>query len=106
MHKEIVANAEQAASTVGTVIANDVKNTTHTHFIADVKDAALAKIKDNNAHAAELQQLANTIKSGNSKVAAKANSLVNNAAVVATQNLEVPGKRFYDMNYNHRPQCV
>ena len=100
MHKEIVSNAENAAAQMGTAVANKVKNATNAHYIADVKNAAVAKIKDNNAHAAQLHQLANAVTAQNAKVAAKANEYLNSAVVGAANDLHMPGTCF-GCNFHH-----
>lgn len=76
---------------MGTAVANSIRNATNAHFIADVKNAAVAKIKQNNAHAAELHKLANAVTSQNTKIATKANEYLNNAAVAAGHELVTPG---------------
>ena len=91
LHKGIASNAEISAAQMGTAIANSAQNATNTLFIDDVKNAALAKVKDNNAHATHYHQLANAISAQNTKVAAKANEYVNNAGASIPHGVQTPG---------------
>ena len=91
LHKDIASNAEISAAQMGTAIANSAQNATKALFIADVKNAALASVKDNNAHAAQFHQLANAISAQNTKVAAKANEYLNNAGASIPHGIHTPG---------------
>ena len=95
LHKEIASNAEISAVQTGTAIANTAQKATNAHYIADIKNAAMAKIKDNNEHAAQLHQLGNTVTAQNTNVAAKATEYLNNAVVAAAHNVHVPGNCYF-----------
>lgn len=76
-------------------MANAAQKATNAHYIADVKDAAIEKLKDNNEHAAQLHQLGNTVAAQNTNVAAKATEYLNNAAVAAAHDVQTPGNCYF-----------
>lgn len=94
LHKEIVSNAENSAAQLGTVLATGIKNATNANYIADVKNAAVLKIENNNKHVAELNQHAKAVNTQNPKIAAKANEYLSSAVVAAGQQLHIPGYCF------------
>ena len=91
MHKSIASNAELSAAQMAKSIADTAQNATNAHYMANVQNAAVTKINDNNAHAAQLHQLANTVTAQNAKIAATANNYLNNAVAAAAHDVHIPG---------------
>ncbi len=92
--KDISNNAEQAANNMKNKMANNIMNKATTNYIADIRNAAAAKIADNNNHAAELHQVANAVTAGSAQIQTQANNLVENANRIASQELHAPGGYF------------
>ena len=92
MHREMTNNAEQSATAMNAKVSNKMQDSTTQHYIGDIKNAAAAKIADNNKHAQELHQLANTVTAANTAVQAKANELLKNAGLVAAHELHTQGE--------------